>query len=430
MSQTQWLAPSETELVEHNALARDILRVLLLVLNSGLAFLILITLSERNRLGLAALLTGVAGNTISLLLLRLNYVRRATQVMVLGIWLMVTLIAITRLGIFTPSINAYAALITVAAFLLSEFQTIALTVGIVSTILVMAWAQSRNLLILLQEMPTLSTTILSHATIIALVLTTALMIARRIKRMVLALHASQQQQIELRLAQEKNTFMTEFITNISHDLKTPLTVINTSLYMIERLNDPERQREKIQHIYDQTRLVEKFIQDILLVARLEHSPDLEMAAVDVNAILLDIRQQLHPHAESRQIRLIMQLEQSLPVARGDSHQLLRAFMNLVENAIHYTPEAGAVTISTRVEKQHIIIDIADTGIGIAPADIPHIFERFYRADTARKFSETGTGLGLAIVQKIIDRHGGSIQVQSIPNQGTTFCVRLTLTETT
>jgi PAS domain S-box-containing protein len=225
---------------------------------------------------------------------------------------------------------------------------------------------------------------------------------------------------ELLLVKEKNQFLSEFLSTVSHDLKTPLSVINTNLYLLERIQDPIKQHDKIEHIKEQTALVEKFIQDILTVTRLDHLPGLNLQPLDLNRMLSDIAHQFRSRAETKLVELRLDLTQDLPLVSGDADQLQRAFANLVDNGLNYTPQAGAVDIRTFREADTIAVEIQDTGIGIPEADLPHIFDRFYRSDEARVLEQGGTGLGLAIVKKVMDMHGYEILVLSSSGHGTTF----------
>jgi signal transduction histidine kinase len=109
---------------------------------------------------------------------------------------------------------------------------------------------------------------------------------------------------------------------------------------------------------------------------------------------------------------------------GDADQLKQVLVALVDNALKYTPSEGSVSLSLRTDERRAIVKIADTGIGIAPEDLPHIFERFYRADRARSRERGGSGLGLAMVQSIVREHEGSIEVESAPGRGSTFTLKL------
>lgn len=137
-------------------------------------------------------------------------------------------------------------------------------------------------------------------------------------------------------------------------------------------------------------------------------------------MLSNIAHQLRSRAENKSVELRLDLTQDLPLVFGDADQLQRAFANLVDNGLNYTPQAGTVDIRTFREADTIAVEIQDTGIGIPEANLPHIFDRFYRSDEARVLEQGGTGLGLAIVKKVMDMHGYEILVLSSTGQGTTF----------
>lgn len=235
---------------------------------------------------------------------------------------------------------------------------------------------------------------------------------------------AEKRQLELSLAKERATFLTDFLNSMSHDLKTPLTVITTSLYLLEKVKDPQMQHDKIQRIKEQTKLVEKYIQDILTVSRLEYLPNLSLHPIRINDQLTDILRQLRPKVERKQLHIQMNLSADFPPVNADYDQLYRAFINLVENAINYTPNGGAVIVTTIAMDAALNVEIADTGIGITSDDLPNIFDPFYRSQVARQVVDGGTGLGLAIVRKILDVHGFGIEVVSAPGQGTTFRIAI------
>jgi PAS domain S-box-containing protein len=238
----------------------------------------------------------------------------------------------------------------------------------------------------------------------------------------------EQHRLELALANERLELFREFMTNITHDLKTPLSVINTSVELMERIKDADRQKEKIAAIKEQTARLDKYIQDMLTISRLDHAPDLALRPVDFNRLATDARDRLQPTAEKKNVTMQLEFEPQAPYVLADEGELDRMLVNLVENALNYTPEGGNIWIRTRIDQDNVVAEIADTGIGIGEKDLPRIFDRFYRADTAR--STKGTGLGLSIVKRIVEMHGGTIDVDSTPGKGTTFCIRLPLVEIT
>jgi len=235
---------------------------------------------------------------------------------------------------------------------------------------------------------------------------------------------AEQQRFELNVAKERADFLKEFLNTVSHDIKTPLSTINTSIYLLERSADPNYRQQKLEQLKEQTKLLDKYIQDILTISRLDHLPQINRQEVDVNALLQEITQQLHSGAEKKQLNLVTELTDSLPVIMADNDQFKRALVNLVENAVNYTPAGGKVSIRSTFETETIVIEVRDTGIGIDKDELPRIFEQFYRTEKGRSFSQSGTGLGLAIVKKIIDIHGFTIDVESSLGEGTRFTIRM------
>lgn len=234
--------------------------------------------------------------------------------------------------------------------------------------------------------------------------------------------------LELALEKESHQALREFIGNMSHDLKTPLSIINTSLYLLERLKDPQRQQEKLETIRSQTQSLERFIQDILTLSRLDHVAELHYAPLDLNPLIHNAAQQLRPSAEKKGLTVTFDLGMGLPSVLVDKDEVHRVLVNLLENAVNYTPDDGAITVRTCVRTADVVLEVSDTGIGIADADLPHVFDRFFRADAARVTLAGGSGLGLAIVKKIVDMHGGKIDVESAPGQGATFRVQFPLAQ--
>ncbi|MBZ0287378.1 MAG: PAS domain-containing protein [Anaerolineae bacterium] len=235
---------------------------------------------------------------------------------------------------------------------------------------------------------------------------------------------AEQQRLELAVEKERVSLLKEFIGNMSHDLKTPLSVIKTSLYLLERVTDPERQQSKMETIKQQVLLLEKLIEDVLTMSQLDHTPELTLASVDLNHLLTDVEHKLRPSAEGKRLSTRLELDSHLPPVLASESELFRVMANLLENAIKYTPEPGTVVIRTRMDHTMVVTEVIDTGIGISPQEMPRIFERFFRANQARSIDIPGTGLGLAIVKRIVDMHHGQIEVESTPGKGSVFRVLL------
>lgn len=232
------------------------------------------------------------------------------------------------------------------------------------------------------------------------------------------------EQLELARQKERLESFKEFISNLSHDFKTPMTIINTSLHLLERLDDPERRREKLESIHEQINLLDRYIHNLMLLTRLDREPDFSFRQIDLNRLMRDVQQGFAPVAEAKRITIVLELDPTLPDVMADEQELYRAAANLMENAINYTLGGGSVTLRTYAQAGGVIAQISDTGIGIAPEEIPHIFDRFYRSTRAHQIRAGGTGLGLAITRRIIEVHGGRIEVESNPGKGSAFRIWL------
>ena len=210
----------------------------------------------------------------------------------------------------------------------------------------------------------------------------------------------------------------QFTANASHELRTPLAAMQAILNVTRaRRRSPDEYETAIDDLSEETDRLRRLAEDLLYAAREDAGPSEAQEEINLSLLLKDLGDSMLLMAESKGLRLILEIQDNLLI-RGDSDALIRAFSNLVDNAIKYTQE-GAVTIrGRRTDTAQIEILISDTGCGISPEHLPHIFERFYRVDEAR--TTQGFGLGLAIVQEIISRHQGTIQVSSQVGTGTSF----------
>jgi two-component system phosphate regulon sensor histidine kinase PhoR len=224
---------------------------------------------------------------------------------------------------------------------------------------------------------------------------------------------------EQRLAAMKE----EFIANAAHDLSNPITVLHTTLYLLKR--DPTQLKQRLTLFEDQIAMLQTLVDDLLTVSRLDRRlmpPTFKR--VDLNALITRVLEPQVILAAHKGLTLVCTNSLTEPLfIYGDSDLLTRVFVNLIANAVNYTPYDGHITIATRQEGACAMFIVEDTGIGISVNDIPHIFDRFYRSDSARKTGQ-GTGLGLAIVKEIVELHQGKIEVESVPQAGTTFRVFL------
>jgi two-component system OmpR family sensor kinase len=236
---------------------------------------------------------------------------------------------------------------------------------------------------------------------------------------------AEQQRLELAVEKEKVTFLREFLDNTTHDLKTPLTIVGTSLYLLSKKVTNASQQRHIHTLNEQVMILNQMIDDLLAVARLDGVPEFNLNPTDISALLEDIVKQLRPNIEYKQQKLHLNIVHEPLIVDANADELRRALLNLLDNAVKYTPENGSVTINGRREKAQVVIEIQDTGIGIPESDRKYIFNRFYRSEAAR-FAAAGTGLGLSIAQRTIELHNGHIEVESEAQHGTTFRVYLPL----
>jgi signal transduction histidine kinase len=233
----------------------------------------------------------------------------------------------------------------------------------------------------------------------------------------------EKQRIALALQEEKLEFFKQFVDNLTHDLKTPLSIIKTNLYLLQKSPDESQMGRRYIAIDAQVTLLRQMIDDMLTIGRLESISVSHQRHLDLNETLEKIISSLRPNAEKKSQSLEFASHLLTAPTSGLDSELRRAFTNLIENAINYTPNEGKIAIRLEANDSEYLISIKDTGIGIKEEELPHIFERFYRSEKAR-FAASGTGLGLAISQRIIELHHGTIRVESIENQGSTFIVSL------
>lgn len=221
----------------------------------------------------------------------------------------------------------------------------------------------------------------------------------------------------------------EFVSNVSHELKTPITsmkVLADSL--ISQKDVPiEVYQEFMEDITKEVEREDKIITDLLSLVKMDRTAaDLTITEVDINILVELIMRRLRPIAQKRDVELVY--ESIRPVtAAVDEVKMTLVLSNLVENAIKYNKEHGWVKVTLDADHQFFTVVVADSGLGIPTESLDHIYERFYRVDKSRSREIGGTGLGLAITRSAIMMHRGSIRVESIEGEGTTFTVRIPLT---
>lgn len=237
--------------------------------------------------------------------------------------------------------------------------------------------------------------------------------------------------MQFNLQRDLNQMIQGFVQDVSHHLRTPLTILKTSLYLVEHVvkndkSNPKRALEELearipnmrQAINDLARLVEELLQLV------EASPTTGDAIplTNVTSTMMTELRQYADMIESAGLVLKLDLDDKPLMLRINPNDLRYILQNLIENAIRYTPKPGEITIRAKAESGTAVIEVQDTGIGIPPDALDKVFERFYRTDTARQHSHGGTGLGLAIVRQKVEAYNGTISVSSTLKQGSTFRV--------
>ncbi len=231
----------------------------------------------------------------------------------------------------------------------------------------------------------------------------------------------------LDIEREKVQVLERFIGHMSHDLRTPLSVMKTSLYLTSKtLDDPTNSRRYLATLDSQVTHVQQIIEDMLAMTRLNRAEakDFDFVRVDVNALVSDLCAGQQAAAQQRQQTLVFRPGTDLPPIMADEAELTKMVGQLIDNALAYTPSGGTIEVETSRDGDSVALKVGDNGSGIAPADLPHIFEHFYRADAARGTEKGGAGLGLSIARRIAEVHGGDISVESAIGKGSTFTVRL------
>lgn len=217
----------------------------------------------------------------------------------------------------------------------------------------------------------------------------------------------------------------DFVANVSHELRTPITSIKgfSETLLDGDMHDTETIQEFLKIIYNESNRIQNLIEDLLALSKLEgDNYQLVLHKIDARELVDSLVPALQYNAEKKGIKLTTDVEDIQ--IKADKDRISQVIVNLVDNAINYTPEDGKVSLKLFQADQKVKIEVSDTGIGIPEEELPRIFERFYRIDKARSRSSGGTGLGLAIVKHIVEVHNGEIHINSIIDQGTTITVCL------
>jgi PAS domain S-box-containing protein len=235
------------------------------------------------------------------------------------------------------------------------------------------------------------------------------------------------QRLELTIEQEKVRVLQRFIGDMSHDLRTPLSVMKTSGYLINRLvSQPDKMLHHVETLQTQIDLLQNMFDDLLSMSRLDRADtsEYQFRWLPPDGLVRDLVEEQRTFALRKNISLNLHIETPVPSVLLDQDEFRRMLKHLIINALNYTPEGGKVDVRLYLHENWACLDVSDNGPGIPSLDLPLIFERFYRGDASRRKETGGTGIGLSIVKKIVEAHNGEIDTESELGKGTTFRVRL------
>ncbi|MCA9803912.1 MAG: hypothetical protein KC777_18205 [Cyanobacteria bacterium HKST-UBA02] len=214
-----------------------------------------------------------------------------------------------------------------------------------------------------------------------------------------------------------------FLSDAGHELKTPVAVIQASLEILEQdLEEQPQSLDRLKRVQRSAERMRNLVADLLLLTKTEQgSAPLEMKTLSLDMLIREVLGEFADLYEDKGVELKAESIEAVQL-EGNQQSLEIIFSNLLKNALMYTESGGSVTVGLTRSGNHAVVTVADTGIGITPADLERLFDRFFRVDESRSREDGGSGLGLAIVKAMVDNHRGSIQVQSEPGKGTTFSI--------
>ena len=221
-----------------------------------------------------------------------------------------------------------------------------------------------------------------------------------------------------------------FVADASHELRTPLAILRGETDVaLEKERGADDYRRSLVLIKDEAERLSRIVEDLFVLARQPaDAPAIFKEPVNLNQMIGDCARAAQVLAARKDLRITISTETAPITLRGDDELLKRMLLNLLDNAVKYTPAGGEISVELTPQNGNARILVRDTGMGIPAKDLPHVFDRFYRVDKARSRALGGAGLGLSIVHWIVQVHGGRIDAQSAPGRGSTFTVELPLDE--
>jgi PAS domain S-box-containing protein len=234
--------------------------------------------------------------------------------------------------------------------------------------------------------------------------------------------ALEQHSLALKIEQERTRLLASFVSDTSHEFRSPLSIIRSAAYLAEKLPTPAERQAKLDEIAHQVDELTRLIDDLTTMSRLDSLNEYTLRAMDINHLLRVVCQNEQGRLDQKGIAMTLDLDDKLPRIRASFEDMPLALGKLIDNAIQYTPQNGQITVRSWMVTNSVCITIQDNGVGIAPQDLPHIFNRMYRADAAH--TTRGLGLGLSIARRVVELHGGVLEVSSELGKGSTFTIKL------
>ncbi len=226
---------------------------------------------------------------------------------------------------------------------------------------------------------------------------------------------------DLTRMRQVETSQREFVSNVSHELRNPMASIKAMVETLESgaVNDTQVALDFLSRMRGDVDRINGLVNDLLELSRMESGQfNIESEPMDLAPLVHAVSKQFRETAASQDVELVAELSENLPQVMADGEKLTQVFVNLVENSLKFTPPGGEIRISADASDGQVQVVFKDTGVGVAPQHLPHIFERFYKVNRSRR--DSGTGLGLAIVKQLVEAHGGQIRVESREGEGCLF----------
>ncbi len=230
---------------------------------------------------------------------------------------------------------------------------------------------------------------------------------------------------DLTAFRQLETTRREFVSNVSHELRSPLASIRSMVETLSggAIDDRQTAADFIARIEQDVRRMDTLVSELLELSRLESGQvALDVRPLSLEPIAADTAASFHDRSSGRGVEVFVEIPGDLPLVLGESEKVRQVLSNLMDNALKFTPPGGRITMSALSDHRNVIARVSNTGDGIAPEHLPHLFERFYKVDRSRR--DVGTGLGLAIVKHIVLAHGGEVDVESSLGEGATFTFTL------